>query len=48
MLSQLLLFWRFVLGYVTILGLVIGANLYILNQFRALTELEAELATHHF
>ncbi len=36
------------MGYVTILALVIGVNLYILNQFRAITELGAELATHHF
>jgi len=36
------------LGYVTILALVIGVNLYILSQFRALTELGAELVTHHF
>ncbi len=36
------------MGYVTILALVIGLNLYILNQFRALTNLNAELAIHHF
>ena len=48
MLSRLSIFWRLALGYVTILALVIGVNLYILNQFRALTELGAELATHHF
>ena len=48
MLSRLSIFWRLALGYVTILALVIGVNLYILNQFRALTDLSAELATHHF
>jgi two-component system sensor histidine kinase GlrK len=48
MLSRLSIFWRLALGYVTILALVIGVNLYILNQFRALTNLGAELATHHF
>lgn len=48
MLSRLSIFWRLALGYVTILALVIGVNLYILNQFRAITELGAELATHHF
>ena len=48
MLSRLSIFWRLALGYVTILALVIGVNLYILNQFRALTDLGAELATHHF
>ena len=48
MLARLSIFWRLALGYVTILALVIGVNLYILNQFRALTELGAELATHHF
>lgn len=36
------------LGYLAILALVIGVHLYVLNQFRALTELGAELATHHF
>ena len=48
MLSRLSIFWRLALGYVTILALVIGVNLYILNQFRTLTDLGAELATHHF
>jgi two-component system sensor histidine kinase GlrK len=48
MLSRLSIFWRLTLGYFTILALVVGVNLYILNQFRALTELGAELATHHF
>ena len=44
MLSQLSIFWRLALGYLTILALVIGVNLYILNQFRVLTDLGAELA----
>ncbi|MGD9849627.1 MAG: sensor histidine kinase [Nitrospirales bacterium] len=48
MFSRLSIFWRLTLGYLTILALVIGVNLYILNQFRALTDLGAELATHHF
>ncbi len=48
MLARLSIFWRLALGYVTILALVIGVNLYILNQFRAITHLSAELATHHF
>ena len=48
MLSRLSIFWRLALGYLTILALVIGVNLYILGQFRNLTELGAELATHHF
>jgi two-component system, NtrC family, sensor histidine kinase GlrK len=48
MLSRLSIFWRLTLGYLTILALVVGVNLYILNQFRALTELGAELVTHHF
>lgn len=48
MFSQLSIFWRLALGYLTILAMVIGVNLYILNQFRDLTDLSAELATHHF
>ena len=50
MVSRLSILWRLALGYVTILPLVIGGNLYIyiLNQFQPLTELGAELATHHF
>jgi len=48
MFSRLSIFWRLALGYLTILALVIGVNLYILSQFRAITELGAELATHHF
>ena len=48
MFSRLSIFWRLTLGYLTIFALVIGVNLYILHQFRALTELGAELATHHF
>ncbi len=48
MFSRLSIFWRLALGYLAILALVIGVNLYILNQFRVLTELGAELATHHF
>jgi two-component system sensor histidine kinase GlrK len=48
MFSRLSIFWRLALGYVTILALVIGVNLYILSQFRAITELGAELATYHF
>jgi CHASE3 domain sensor protein len=48
MVSRLSILWRLALGYVTILALVIGVNLYILNQFQPLTELGAELATHHF
>ncbi len=48
MFSRLSIFWRLTLGYLTILALVVGVNLYILNQFRAITELGAELATHHF
>ncbi|MEO6201713.1 MAG: HAMP domain-containing sensor histidine kinase [Nitrospirales bacterium] len=48
MLPRLSIFWRLTLGYLTILALVVGVNLYILHQFRALTELGAELATHHF
>jgi len=48
MFARLSIFWRLALGYVTILALVIGVNLYILNQFRLLTDLGAELVTHHF
>ncbi len=48
MFSRLSIFWRLALGYLTILALVIGVNVYILSQFRAITELGAELATHHF
>ncbi|PJA78110.1 MAG: hypothetical protein CO149_05805 [Nitrospirae bacterium CG_4_9_14_3_um_filter_51_5] len=48
MLSRLSIFWRLTLGYLTILALVVGVNLYILHQFRALTEIGAELASHHF
>ncbi len=48
MLARLSIFWRLALGYLTVLALVIGVNLYILNQFRVLTELGAELATHQF
>lgn len=48
MFSRLSIFWRLALGYLTILALVIGVNLYILSQFRVITELGAELATHHF
>ena len=48
MFSRLSIFWRSALGYLTIIALVIGVNLYILNQLRVLTELGAELATYHF
>ena len=48
MFSRVSIFWRLALGYVTILALVIGVNLHILNQFRVITELGAELAPHHF
>ena len=48
MFARLSIFWRLALGYLAILALVIGVHLYVLNQFRALTELGAELATHHF
>ncbi len=48
MYSRLSIFWRLALGYLTILALVIGVNLYILGQFRTLTEFGADLATHHF
>lgn len=48
MLARLSIFWRLALGYFTILAVVIGVNLYILSQFRVITDLGAELATHHF
>ena len=48
MLSRLSIFWRLALGYGTILALVIAVNLYILNQFRTLTDFGDELVTHHF
>lgn len=48
MFARLSIFWRLTLGYLTIFALVIGVNWYILNQFRVLTDLGAELATHHF
>ena len=46
--SRLSIFWRSALGYLTVIVLVVGVNLYILNQLRVLTELGAELVTHHF
>ena len=48
MLSRLSIFWRSALGYLTVITLVVGVNLYILNQFRVLTELGAELVTYHY
>ncbi len=48
MLSRLSIFWRSALGYLTIIALVVGVNLYVLNQLRALTDLGAELVSHHF
>ena len=48
MLSRLSIFWRSALGYLTIIALVVGVNLYVLNQLRALTDLGAELVIHHF
>ena len=48
MLSRLSIFWRSALGYLTVIVLVVGVNLYILNQLRVLTELGSELVTHHF
>ena len=48
MFSRLSIFWRSALGYLTVIVLVVGVNLYILNQLRVLTELGAELVTHHF
>ena len=48
MLARLSIFWRSALGYLTVIALVVGVNLYILDQFRVLTELGAELVTYHF
>ncbi len=48
MLSRLSIFWRSALGYLTIIALVVGVNLYVLNQLRLLTDLGAELVIHHF
>ena len=48
MFSRLSIFWRSALGYLTVIALVVGVNLYILNQLRVLTELGAELVTYHF
>jgi len=47
-LARLSIFWRLALGYVAIIALVVGVNLYILNQLRVLTELSAELVSYHF
>ena len=47
-LARLSIFWRSALGYLTVIALVVGVNLYMLNQLRVLTELGAELVTHHF
>lgn len=46
--ARLSIFWRSALGYLTVIALVVGVNLYMLNQLRVLTELGAELVTHHF
>ncbi len=48
MLSRLSIFWRSALGYLTIIVLVVGVNLYVLNQLRVLTDSGAELVIHHF
>ena len=48
MLSRLSIFWRSALGYLTIIALVVGVNLYVLNQLRVLTDSGAELVIHHF
>lgn len=48
MFSRLSIFWRSALGYLTIIVLVVGVNLYVLNQLRVLTDLGAELVIHHF
>ena len=48
MFSRLSIFWRSALGYLTIIALVVGVNLYVLNQLRVLTDLGAELVIHHF
>lgn len=46
--ATLSIFSRLALGYLTIIGLVIGVNLYMLNQLQALTELGTELVAHHY
>lgn len=46
--ARLSIFSRLALGYLTIIGLVIGVNLYILNQLQTLTELGTELVAHHY
>ncbi len=48
MFSRLSIFWRSALGYLTIIVLVVGVNLYVLSQLRVLTDLGAELVIHHF
>lgn len=48
MLSRLSIFGRLTLGYLTILALVVGGNLYILKQLRVLNEVSAELVARHF
>ena len=46
--ARLSIFSRLALGYLTIIGLVVGVNLYILNQLQTLTELGTELVAHHY
>jgi two-component system sensor histidine kinase GlrK len=46
--ARLSIFSRLALGYLTIIGLVVGVNLYILNQLQTLTELGTELVEHHY
>jgi len=46
--AKLSIFVRLTLGYLTIMSLVIGVNLFILNQLRTLSELGTELVSYYY
>ncbi len=46
--TKVSIFFRLVLGYLTIIGLVVGVNWYILNQLRTLSELGTELVSYSY
>ncbi|MCH7614784.1 MAG: hypothetical protein IH978_03455 [Nitrospinae bacterium] len=46
--AKLSIFVRLTLGYLTIMGLVIGVNWFILNQLRTLSELGTELVSYYY
>jgi len=46
--TKISIFFRLTLGYLTIIGLVIGVNWYILNQLRTLSDLGTELVSYSY